>query len=56
MRQFPGKNHRLALRRIKNGHGIADSTTGETNQLSQSGIGLHHRWRYRCCLRDVSGP
>jgi hypothetical protein len=50
------QNHRLPLRRIKNGHGIADSTTGETNQLSQSGIGLHHRWRYRCCLRYVSCP
>lgn len=52
---LPCPNHRLNHNRHLNANGIAHSTTGEKNELPQPDFGLHHRWRYRCRLPDVSG-
>ena len=55
-RTFPRQNHCLDQNPHLSANGIAYSTTGEENELPQPNPGLHHRWRYRCRLRDVSGP
>jgi hypothetical protein len=55
MRQFLAK-HRLKPDPHPNMHGIAYSASGEETELPQPNPGLHHRWRYCCRLRDVSGP
>src|SRR5260370_273887 len=49
------QNPRLAHNPHLSADGIAYSTTGEENQLPQPDLALHHRCRYRCRLRNVSG-